>query len=362
MLRSWREVTAREFPDFVDMIPDPDAIDLNKLVDGSVMTDTCNAAQKMNTLLAANVDGVCHSLHCHNHLRNVHVKNVLGALTDFLRAHMHDSLDEIAPEFRVSPGFISFARAFDKMFSLCANYPKGWGEIFRTWMRSNHSGELLLSVERAVSGGRQDIASMAAMAIYWNRNYCIDFLDEMVTHCGKGENILANNLWSLLASVEMVSVARLWSILHLSVVMPLRWLAAKTHTLKEYGWGYISLGKVLDKLKDDFEAIIDQPELIHDESLMMGLMDDWADELPPFKDFLYHQFEEKKTSYFADSSSSATKALPLKELRKELFHPTDQDNKDSTPLLEELTVVAAEAWITELIDPNKATYRLMYES
>jgi hypothetical protein len=154
MLGKWREITEREYPDFVDLLPKPEEIDINKLVGSGIMTDTCNAAQAMNRKLSREIHGVTHNLFCWNHLRNVHVKNVLEALTNFLKAHFSDSLETIAPEFRVSPGFISFARAFDKMFSLCANYPKGWGEIFRQWMKENHSGELLFSVERAVSGGR----------------------------------------------------------------------------------------------------------------------------------------------------------------------------------------------------------------
>ena len=64
-------------------------------------------------------------------------------------------------------------RAFDKEFSLCANYPKGHGELFC----ATHSGELLLHVERS-SGSRQDIFVEGAPAIYWNREYCIEFLDE----------------------------------------------------------------------------------------------------------------------------------------------------------------------------------------
>ena len=46
--------------------------------------------------------------------------------------------------------------------------------------------------------------------------------------------------------------------------------------MKEYGWGYISMGEVLDKLKYDLNMIVDQPELIHDESFMMVIMDTWA--------------------------------------------------------------------------------------
>ena len=42
--------------------------------------------------------------------------------------------------------------------------------------------------------------------------------------------------------------------------------------------------------------------------------------------------------------------------------PVDQDNKDTTPVLENLAVVAAERWIDELLDPTKVTYMLMSES
>ena len=46
----------------------------------------------------------------------------------------------------------------------------------------------------------------------------------------------------------------------------------------------------------------------------------------------------------------------------ELFTPVDQDNKDTTPILENLTVVTAEICIEELLDPTKVTYMLMLES
>ena len=51
------------------------------------MTDTCNSSQKANQLIAASVNGVVHSMFCHNHMHNVWVKNVLDYLTEFLRAH-----------------------------------------------------------------------------------------------------------------------------------------------------------------------------------------------------------------------------------------------------------------------------------
>ena len=48
----------------------------------------------------------------------------------------------------------------------------------------NHSGELIFHVDIAASGGQQGVASMAAMAIFWNRKYFVEFLDEMISYCG----------------------------------------------------------------------------------------------------------------------------------------------------------------------------------
>ena len=41
--------------------------------------------------------------------------------------------------------------------------------------------------------------------------------------------------------------------------------------------------KVLDKLKDNLNMIVDQPDLIRSESFMMGIMDLWEAGLPPFQ-------------------------------------------------------------------------------
>ena len=118
------------------------------------MTDTCNSAQKANRLIFASVNGVVHSMFCHNHLSNVWVNNVLNSLTELLIKNLNDSLDKVAPELSISPGFMSLACAFDRSFSLCENYPMGLGEVFRQWMMHNHSGELLFHLDRSASGGR----------------------------------------------------------------------------------------------------------------------------------------------------------------------------------------------------------------
>ena len=58
------------------------------------------------------------------------------------------------------------------------------------------------------------------------------------------------------------------------------------------------MGKVLEKLKGDWNMIVDKLEFIHDKSFMMGMMDPWDSELPHFKDYLDHKLKQKKTNYF----------------------------------------------------------------
>ena len=68
-----REITHDEYQEFVHMIPDPEeAMIMQKLKCGAVITKTCKSAHKTNRLLSQIVDG--HSLFCHHHQCNIWVK------------------------------------------------------------------------------------------------------------------------------------------------------------------------------------------------------------------------------------------------------------------------------------------------
>ena len=43
---------------------------------------------------------------------------------------LKEILDEISPIHRVSTSLNAVLKAFDKEFSVCANYPKGHGKLF----------------------------------------------------------------------------------------------------------------------------------------------------------------------------------------------------------------------------------------
>ena len=78
------------------------------------------------------------------------------------------------------------------------------------------------------------------------------------------------------------------------------------------------------------------------------------------QEYRHDVIEKNRTGYFNDTTKK--KEFPFKELMKELFTPVDQENKETTPILENLAVVAAERWIEELLDPTKVMYMLMSES
>ena len=117
--------------------------------------------------------------------------------------------------------------------------------------------------------------------------------------------------------------------------------------------------KVLDNIKEDLNMISDQPELIHEKSFMPRMMDPWAAELPLFQEYLDKKMKHQKTHYF--NSTSTTKEVLLKELRKDMFSTNDQDKRESNQIIEDLEVVAVTSWLQELLDPKKYTYPLMYE-
>ena len=129
-----REVIDKKHPGNSRLVPSEDEINIYKLGHGGcIITDTCNAAQKLRRHLVDKIDG-SYDYDCMHHLRNVWFGNMEKALTKKLNALLQSSLDEINPKLRVTASISAIIRAVDKEFSLSPNYPKGHGELFLEWM------------------------------------------------------------------------------------------------------------------------------------------------------------------------------------------------------------------------------------
>ena len=164
------------------------------------MTYSCNAAQKARRLLQHKIGGNVYELDCHHHLRNVWIKGMEQSVSSYLRVIVTDSLEKIPPELRVTCVYSAIARAWDKFFSLYANYPKGQGKHFAAWLRVNKPGTPLYHVV-GVQGSRHDLCLIAAPAIYMNRYACFDYASYVLRLPKKQDNILLRCLFVLMTLV-----------------------------------------------------------------------------------------------------------------------------------------------------------------
>ena len=183
---------------------------------------------------------------------------------------MRKSLEQIAPELRVTCSFSAIARAYDKGFSQNANYVKGWGENFVPWHKKFKSTEPLYHVENA-QGSRHDLCLLAAPAFYMNHLTCLEYMDTKLRLPKKKDNILMQNLFKLMHCEEMIALSCLLMIVHLSVCLSMCWLAAKTSQLAEYNWGPVNMGLVLDVFDSKIDELLHQPKLVLSKTFMMNM-------------------------------------------------------------------------------------------
>ena len=115
----------------------------------------------------------------------------------------------------------------------------------------------------------------------------------------------------------------------------------------------------IDLIYQTCEDIVHEPLLIHDELFMLHIFDNLLEELPDFEAHLEYEFKNKK---FELVEASQTKAVPLKEIIKELFSMTNLNNQDITKMLETITTIGTQALIYELLDEKKAKYKYLFIS
>ena len=159
----------------------------------------------------------------------------------------------------------------DKEFSLPANYPKGHGHEFKFWLDKYHPGVLLVPVEQ-VTGQRHDLVVEGAAAIYWNRKYYIEFLNDRLIATDKGKgNILQTNLFVVLSCMEMVAMCRVYAIFHFCISIPMRWLAVNCHELKHSNFSVRSMGRTIDMLEQTMSDIVNDGSRMLSKAFMSGI-------------------------------------------------------------------------------------------
>ena len=272
---------------------------------------------------------------------------------------LESDLCEIHSSLRVTIDVNNILMAVEKYFGGTANYRKGKGAEYIFWMMRYHPTAYLYPVSRACGGARQDLGVEGSVAVIMNVPYYLEFLIWRM-RCGHGNGILERNLYMLLRSVEMIAFLRVLSIMHISICMPLRWLAGHCGELSEYNFGVADMASVIDIMDAAFLQVLDDGEKMLDETFMMGIFDSLKEQIPPFRDYLTYIFEEKQGSLIGPHQLE-DRILPWDQLRAELFYPTRVDIIETHDFCTELACEAASIFRREFRDERKATHKYLSE-
>ena len=112
--------------------------------------------------------------------------------------------------------------------------------MFDWWAQVFHPGLYIYWLARACGGGRDDICTEGAGPFLMNISIYIKFLAWRYA-CGGGDGILEKNLISIYRCVEQISLLRVLSILHMFIVIPLRWLSGNCEKLAEWNFGVVNM-------------------------------------------------------------------------------------------------------------------------
>jgi hypothetical protein len=241
LLQEWRDMTYDMYPgdnELLAAIPNSDDMSPTKLIGGFLSHDNCATANKMGNNLMEKIlqlgkelgmsgpDLILFQGHCFHHLRNTWFEAIENYLSRKLTNYLRQDLESIPSHLRVSCKISDLLRQVDKEYSFTANYFKGSGNEYADWKERFRPGKRYLPPIRVLGGNRQDAAFEGALPVYDGQADMLIFTNECLL---ASDNLLQRSLFIILGSMEMIAQLRVASILHLGVVLPMRWLAGNTH-------------------------------------------------------------------------------------------------------------------------------------
>jgi hypothetical protein len=158
--------------------------------------------------------------------------------------------------------------------------------------------------------------------------------------------------------MEVIAQLRVASILFLSVIVPMRWLAGNTHKLAHRNWGERSMGCAIDLLHSAFVKIQSDGALLLDYDFVMKIFCPIYSDLPEFEEYISYYFENKEGN-IVGSVQSKDRVLSIDEAMAELFWPSKIRNRETSVFCKELAVGVATTLLTELEDTKKATHQYL---
>ena len=105
-------------------------------------------------------------------------------LCDFISDYVQEDLKDIPSIYRVEIDSVDTIRCVEKLAGRTANYPKGHGDEFESWMIDYHPGAILFPTTRACGGARQDLYVEGSPCVLMNLQYYLEFLHWRLTAVG----------------------------------------------------------------------------------------------------------------------------------------------------------------------------------
>jgi hypothetical protein len=133
---------------------------------------------------------------------------------------LKDQLEAFSAWERMSTEMSALLRATYRELHHRQCYYKGKGCEFEYWLAQNHPTAFTIHFKRA-EGGRQDLDFDAAMPLYVNRKYVVEFLHNLV-YTPNHSNILEDYFYATCTSFEYLAMIRANAIIDLAVSRPLR--------------------------------------------------------------------------------------------------------------------------------------------
>jgi hypothetical protein len=191
-----------------------------------------------------------------------------------------------------------------------------------------------------------------------NRDVVIRFLDYMLSMLDNDcDSVLRWNIFCVLSSSEMIALCRVLEILHFVAMLPLLWLAGKTHKMSSYKWGARHMGHVFDVFYQKLLLIQQSPSLFVSPIFMTSLFLSIEEMLPSFVNCLDATFMQKGcTDVTVVSRRSGARIMSMKKARDEMLDPKCQTNIDTIVRVRKLGKIVVDAMIVYMSDPKNATH------
>ena len=130
--------------------------------------------------------------------------------------------------------------------------------------------------------------------------------------------------------------------------------------LPEEQWCTRSMGRVLDTLHEKLGEIIAFPSLFLCEQYMMNIFSKYANEIPPFKDYLQLMFNNRRM--MVKNRTTIMRVAHLAIAKGELFNPKKKTNIEITARMLDIVSVGIPQMNKEIINTRKATWRNLSKS